>query len=136
MKCRIIVFFSLFLSLSFSLSAQIETKIIGTWVVDSVSENKNTRLNNYEGKQIDKLKKSTVVFSADHHAHFKLFLSRFNIGDGYWYYNEQKDVIIITKWSNRKHDLMRLWYDELENGNLKFYIDGTPFEIYVHKTED
>ena len=121
------------LMFSAAASAQIETKIVGVWSVDSVTENKDLRLNNKETKDYSKLKKSEIIFTADHHAKFKLLFSGFNIADGYWYYNESKDVIVITKWNDRKVDRMRLWYDLLENDRIKFYIDETPFELYVSK---
>jgi len=124
-----------FIALMFSAaaSAQIETKIVGVWSVDSVTENKDLKLNNKETKDYSKLKKSEIIFTADHHAKFKLLFSGFNIADGYWYYNESKDVIVITKWNDRKVDRMRLWYDLLENDRIKFYIDETPFELYVSR---
>ncbi len=127
-----------FIALMFSAaaSAQIETKIVGVWSVDSVTENKDLKLNNKETKDYSKLKKSEIIFTADHHAKFKLLFSGFNIADGYWYYNESKDVIVITKWNDRKVDRMRLWYDLLENDRIKFYIDETPFELYVSKKEE
>ncbi len=127
-----------FFALMFSAvaSAQIETKIVGVWSVDSVTENKDLKLNNKETKDYSKLKKSEIIFTADHHAKFKLLFSGFNIADGYWYYNESKDVIVITKWNDRKVDRMRLWYDLLENDRIKFYIDETPFELYVSKKEE
>ena len=121
------------LMLSAAASAQIETKIVGVWSVDSVTENKDLKLNNKETKDYSKLKKSEIIFTADHHAKFKLLFSGFNIADGYWYYNESKDVIVITKWNDRKVDRMRLWYDLLENDRIKFYIDETPFELYVSR---
>lgn len=121
------------LMFSAAASAQIETKIVGVWSVDSVTENKDLKLNNKETKDYSKLKKSEIIFTADHHAKFKLLFSGFNIADGYWYYNESKDVIVITKWNDRKVDRMRLWYDLLENDRIKFYIDETPFELYVSK---
>ena len=117
------------LMFSAAASAQIETKIVGVWSVDSVTENKDLKLNNKETKDYSKLKKSEIIFTADHHAKFKLLFSGFNIADGYWYYNESKDVIVITKWNDRKVDRMRLWYDLLENDRIKFYIDETPFEL-------
>ena len=124
-----------FIALMFSAaaSAQIEAKIVGVWSVDSVTENKDLKLNNKETKDYSKLKKSEIIFTADHHAKFKLLFSGFNIADGYWYYNESKDVIVITKWNDRKVDRMRLWYDLLENDRIKFYIDETPFELYVSR---
>ena len=124
-----------FIALMFSAaaSAQIETKIVGVWSVDSVTENKDLKLNNKETKDYSKLKKSEIIFTADHHAKFKLLFSGFNIADGYWYYNESKDVIVITKWNDRKVDRMRLWYDLLENDRIKFYIDETPYEMYVSR---
>ncbi|MBE6322350.1 MAG: hypothetical protein E7073_04965 [Bacteroidales bacterium] len=121
------------LMFSAAASAQIETKIVGVWSVDSVTENKDLKLNNKETKDYSKLKKSEIIFTADHHAKFKLLFSGFNIADGYWYYNESKDVIVITKWNDRKVDRMRLWYDLLENDRIKFYIDETPFELYVSR---
>ena len=121
------------LMFSAAASAQIETKIVGVWSVDSVTENKDLKLNNKETKDYSKLKKSEIMFTADHHAKFKLLFSGFNIADGYWYYNESKDVIVITKWNDRKVDRMRLWYDLLENDRIKFYIDETPFELYVSR---
>ena len=128
------VFFAFFaLMFSAAASAQIETKIVGVWSVDSVTENKDLKLNNKETKDYSKLKKSEIIFTADHHAKFKLLFSGFNIADGYWYYNESKDVIVITKWNDRKADRMRLWYDLLENDRIKFYIDETPFELYVSR---
>ena len=127
--------FFAFCALMFSAaaSAQIEAKIVGVWSVDSVTENKDLKLNNKETKDYSKLKKSEIIFTADHHAKFKLLFSGFNIADGYWYYNESKDVIVITKWNDRKVDRMRLWYDLLENDRIKFYIDETPFELYVSR---
>ena len=128
------VFFAFFaLMFSAAASAQIETKIVGVWSGDSVTENKDLKLNNKETKDYSKLKKSEIIFTADHHAKFKLLFSGFNIADGYWYYNESKDVIVITKWNDRKADRMRLWYDLLENDRIKFYIDETPFELYVSR---
>ena len=121
------------LMFSAAASAQIETKIVGVWSVDSVTENKDLKLNNKETKDYSKLKKSEIIFTADHHAKFRLLFSGFNIADGYWYYNESKDVIVITKWNDRKVDRMRLWYDLLENDRIKFYIDETPFELYVSR---
>ena len=121
------------LMFSAAASAQIETKIVGVWSVDSVTENKDLKLNNKETKDYSKLKKSEIIFTADHHAKFKLLFSGFNIAAGYWYYNESKDVIVITKWNDRKVDRMRLWYDLLENDRIKFYIDETPFELYVSR---
>ena len=114
-------------------SAQTEAPIVGVLSVDSVTENKDLKLNNKETKDYSKLKKSEIIFTADHHAKFKLLFSGFNIADGYWYYNESKDVIVITKWNDRKVDRMRLWYDLLENDRIKFYIDETPFELYVSR---
>ena len=124
MRKLLFAFFALMFSAA--ASAQIETKIVGVWSVDSVTENKET-------KDYSKLKKSEIIFTADHHAKFKLLFSGFNIADGYWYYNESKDVIVITKWNDRKVDRMRLWYDLLENDRIKFYIDETPFELYVSR---
>ena len=131
MRKLLFAFFALMFSAA--ASAQIETKIIGVWSVDSVTENKDLKLNNKETKDYSKLKKSEIIFTADHHAKFKLLFSGFNIADGYWYYNESKDVIVITKWNDRKVDRMRLWYDLLENDRIKFYIDETPFELYVSR---
>jgi hypothetical protein len=119
-----------------ALQAQIETKIIGKWKVDSVQSNKDTRLNKDEQKQINQLRKATVEFKADGHAKFKLLLSSFNIADGYWYYNKEKDGIFITKWDDRKKDLMRLWYTELDNGQLQLYLDETPFVLYVSRVNE
>ena len=130
-----IFLFILAATLSSIVSAQIDTQIIGTWKVDSVTENKEYKLNNKENKNLAKLKKSEIVFTADHHAKFRLLLSGFNISDGYWYYNADKDVIVITKWNDRKVDRMRLWYDMLEDGRIKFYIDETPFELYVSRKD-
>ena len=134
MRKLLFAFFALMFSAA--ASAQIETKIVGVWSVDSVTENKDLKLNNKETKDYSKLKKSEIIFTADHHAKFKLLFSGFNIADGYWYYNESKDVIVITKWNDRKVDRMRLWYDLLENDRIKFYIDETPFELYVSKKEE
>lgn len=131
MKKMLFAFFALMFSAA--ASAQIEAKIVGVWSVDSVTENKDLKLNNKETKDYSKLKKSEIIFTADHHAKFKLLFSGFNIADGYWYYNESKDVIVITKWNDRKVDRMRLWYDLLENDRIKFYIDETPFELYVSR---
>ena len=131
MRKLLFAFFALMFSAA--ASAQIETKIVGVWSVDSVTENKDLKLNNTETKDYSKLKKSEIIFTADHHAKFKLLFSGFNIADGYWYYNESKDVIVITKWNDRKVDRMRLWYDLLENDRIKFYIDETPFELYVSR---
>ena len=131
MRKLLFAFFALMFSAA--ASAQIETKIVGVWSVDSVRENKDLKLNNKETKDYSKLKKSEIIFTADHHAKFKLLFSGFNIADGYWYYNESKDVIVITKWNDRKVDRMRLWYDLLENDRIKFYIDETPFELYVSR---
>lgn len=131
MRKLLFAFFALMFSAA--ASAQIEAKIVGVWSVDSVTENKDLRLNNKETKDYSKLKKSEIIFTADHHAKFKLLFSGFNIADGYWYYNESKDVIVITKWNDRKVDRMRLWYDLLENDRIKFYIDETPFELYVSR---
>ena len=131
MRKLLFAFFALMFSAA--ASAQIETKIVGVWSVDSVTENKDLKLNNKETKDYSKLKKSEIIFTADHHAKFKLLFSGFNIADGYWYYNESKDVIVITKWNDRKADRMRLWYDLLENDRIKFYIDETPFELYVSR---
>lgn len=124
------------LFLAFSLQAQIETKIIGKWEVVSVESNKATKLNNDEEKTLKYLQKAKVEFSADGHAKFKQILSGFNIPKGYWYHNKEKDGIFITEWDNRKVDLMRLWYDELDNGQLKLYLDETPFVLIVKKEED
>ena len=131
MKKKLFAFIALMFSAA--ASAQIEAKIVGVWSVDSVTENKDLKLNNKETKDYSKLKKSEIIFTADHHAKFKLLFSGFNIADGYWYYNESKDVIVITKWNDRKVDRMRLWYDLLENDRIKFYIDETPFELYVSR---
>ena len=131
MRKLLFAFFALMFSAA--ASAQIETKIVGVWSVDSVTENKDLKLNNKETKDYSKLKKSEIIFTAVHHAKFKLLFSGFNIADGYWYYNESKDVIVITKWNDRKVDRMRLWYDLLENDRIKFYIDETPFELYVSR---
>ena len=131
MRKLLFAFFALMFSAA--ASAQIEAKIVGVWSVDSVTENKDLKLNNKETKDYSKLKKSEIIFTADHHAKFKLLFSGFNIADGYWYYNESKDVIVITKWNDRKVDRMRLWYDLLENDRIKFYIDETPFELYVSR---
>ena len=130
-----IFLFILAATLSSIVSAQIDTQIIGTWKVDSVTENKEYKLNNKENKNLAKLKKSEIVFTADHHAKFRLLLSGVNISDGYWYYNADKDVIVIAKWNDRKVDRMRLWYDMLEDGRIKFYIDETPFELYVSRKD-
>lgn len=126
--------FSLFALVCFStMQAQIETKIIGKWKVVNVESNKDSKLNNEEQRQFEQLKKATVEFKTDGHAKFKQILSSFHIPDGYWYYHKEKDGIFITEWDNRKNDLMRLWYDELDNGQLKFYLDETPFIIVVEK---
>ncbi|MBQ3680900.1 MAG: hypothetical protein II927_06140, partial [Paludibacteraceae bacterium] len=55
-----------FIALMFSAaaSAQIETKIVGVWSVDSVTENKDLKLNNKETKDYSKLKKSEIIFTA------------------------------------------------------------------------
>lgn len=119
-----------------SASSQIDSEIVGTWEVDSVGENKEYKLNYDEQKEFKKLKKAEITFTADHHAKFKLFFTGFNIGDGYWYYNAEKDVIVITKWNDRKVDRMRLWYDLLPDGRIRFYIDETDFVLVVkRKTE-
>lgn len=128
--------FSLLALVCFStMQAQIETKIIGKWKVVNVESNKDSKLNNEEQRQFEQLKKAKVEFKADGHAKFKQILSSFHIPDGYWYYHKEKDGIFITEWDNRKNDLMRLWYDELDNGQLKFYLDETPFIILVEKEE-
>ncbi|MDR1678611.1 MAG: hypothetical protein LBR81_02425 [Prevotellaceae bacterium] len=111
--------------------AQIETKIIGKWKVSAVESSKDSKLNNKEEKQLKSLQKASLEFRADGHAKFKQVLSGFHIPDGYWRYEKNKDVIIISEWDNRKVDLMRLWYDEEDDGSLKFYIDETPFVISV-----
>lgn len=115
------------------LQAQIETKIIGKWKVLSIESNKDSRLNDEEERQFELLKKAKVEFEADGHAKFKQIFSSFNIPDGYWYYNKEKDGIFITEWDNRKNDLMRLWYEELDNGQLKLFLDETPFVLTVVK---
>lgn len=119
--------------LVYTLQAQIETKIIGKWKVVSVESNKDSKLNKEEERSFEQLKKAKVEFEADGHAKFKQILSSFNIPDGYWYYNKEKDGIFITEWDNRKNDLMRLWYEELDNGQLKLYLDETPFVLTVAK---
>lgn len=131
MKNILFTFLALFLINT--TQAQIQTKIIGKWKVVSIETNKDTKLNNEEAQSLEKLKKAKIEFEADGHAKFKQIFSNFNIPDGYWYYNKEKDAIFITEWDNRKVDLMRLWYDELDNGNLKFYLDGTPFELEVER---
>lgn len=116
--------------------AQIETKIIGKWKVTSIETNKSTKLNKDEERQMKAYSKAELEFMSDGHAKFKIhLLSKSNIPDGYWEYNKDKDVIIISKWSDRNTTLMRLWYDELDNGGFKFYIDETPFVITVEKQE-
>ncbi|MBP5136850.1 MAG: hypothetical protein ILP23_05980, partial [Paludibacteraceae bacterium] len=61
------IFFALVaVMLSSVASAQIETKIVGVWSVDSVTENKDLKLNNKETKDYSKLKKSEIIFTADH----------------------------------------------------------------------
>jgi hypothetical protein len=113
--------------------AQIETKIIGKWKVVGAESNKSSKLNKDEEKQLKALSKASMEFKADGHAKFKLLFSSYNIPDGYWHYNKEKDVIIISEWKNRNTDLMRLWYDELDSGGYKFYLDGTPFVLTVEK---
>ena len=113
--------------------AQIETKIIGKWKVVSVESNKDSKLNKDEARTLEQLKKAALEFKADGHAKFKQIFTSFNIPDGYWYYNKEKDVIVISEWNNRKVTLMRLWYDELDNGGLKFTMDETPFVLIVEK---
>lgn len=133
MKNIILTLLALFLVTT--IQAQIETKIIGEWEVVSIESNKDSRLNKEEERQLKRLKKAKMEFTADGHAKFKQVFSSFNIPDGYWYYNKDKDAIFITEWDNRKVDLMRLWYDELDNGDLKFYLDGTPFEMIVTRIQ-
>ena len=86
------------LMFSAAASAQIETKIVGVWSVDSVTENKDLKLNNKETKDYSKLKKSEIIFTADHHAKFKLLFSVFNIADGFnlSYIIPETFVVIIS----------------------------------------
>lgn len=113
--------------------AQIQTKIIGTWKVVSVESNKDTKLNKQEERELKTLSKAGLEFKADGHAKFKQILSSFNIPDGFWEYNKEKDVIIISDWDNRNVTYMRLWYDELEDGKMKFYVDETPYILICEK---
>jgi hypothetical protein len=96
-----------------------------------VESTKELKLNNDEQKQAEKLKKADIIFTSDHHAKIKLLFTGFNVSDGYWYYNKDADVIVITEWDNQKEDRMRFWYDELDNGDLKLYMDETPYAITV-----
>jgi hypothetical protein len=124
----------LFAALSFTVAnAQIESKLIGKWKVIGTESNKDTKLNKDEEKQLKTLGKAALEFKADGHAKFKQIFSSYNIPDGYWEYNKDKDVIIISEWDNRNVTLMRLWYDELDNGNIKFYIDETPYVLIAAK---
>ncbi len=133
MKKTLVVLVVLLFSLG--IYAQIETKIIGTWRVVDIQSNKGYKLTEKEQKTMKTLKKAVFQFTEDHHAKIKLFLSSRNVSDGYWYYNEQKNVIIITDWDDHKVDRMRLWYEELEDGNLEFYVDDTPFVMIMTKSE-
>ncbi len=131
------VLFSLFsIFLFIGIQAQIETKIIGTWSVVDIVSNKGSKLTEKEQKAMKTLKKAVFQFTEDHHAKVKLFLSSRNVSDGYWYYNEKKNVIIITDWDDHKVDRMRLWYEELEDGNLEFYVDETPFVMTMTKSAE
>ncbi|MBO7229505.1 MAG: hypothetical protein J6V18_07490 [Bacteroidales bacterium] len=121
----------LFCCFAIIMQAQIENQIIGTWNVDSVWSTKPIKLNNKEKKQLKQLSKSEVIFMADNHAKFRLYFTGFNITDGYWYYNKEKDVIVITKWNDKNTDRMRLWYDILDDGRLQLYIDESPFVLIV-----
>lgn len=130
MKNTFITILCLFL---FSVAqAQIETKIIGKWKVTKVETSKS-KLNKDEEKQLKSLQKAGLEFTADHRAKFKQILSKYNIPNAYWEYNKEKDVIILSKWDDRNHTYMRLWYDENEDGTLTFYLDGTPFELIVER---
>lgn len=113
--------------------AQIQTKIIGKWKVVGTESNKDSKLNKEEERDLKTLSKAGLEFKADGHAKFKQILSSFNIPDGFWEYNKQKDVIIISDWDNRNVTLMRLWYEELEDGKIKFFVDETPFILIAQK---
>jgi hypothetical protein len=128
-----ILFSLLSIFLFANIQAQIETNIIGTWRVADIQSNKGLKLTEKEQKKMKTLKKAVFQFTEDHRAKVKLFLSSHNVSDGYWYYNEQKNVIVITDWDDHKVDRMRLWYEELEDGNLEFYVDDTPFVMTMTK---
>ncbi len=135
---RKIFFLFLLTIIPLFVSAQdIETLIIGEWRIDSVSDNKSLQLNYEEQDDLQKLTKATLVFTADHHARFRLPFSKFNVTNGYWYFDKKNDVIRITKWNDRKTDRIRLWYDILPNDNIKFYFDEKDFsfELYVSKKQ-
>ena len=131
---------SLLFALSFTvLEAQqsIESVIVGEWTIDSVSDNKDQQLNFEENDDLKRIQKATLVFSADHHAKFHLPLSKYNVGNGYWYFDPKFDVIRITKWSDRKTDRIRLWYDIYDENRLKLYFDEKDFsfELYVSRKQ-
>ncbi len=116
--------------------APIETKIIGSWKVVGVRTNTDRKLTSKEQKEAKQLKKAVFTFTEDHHAKVKMFLSSSNVHDGYWYYNEKKNVIHVTDWDNHEKDRMRLWYDINDDGSLSFYVDETPLVMDVVKSND
>lgn len=113
--------------------AQIQTKIIGKWKVVGTESNKDGKLNKDEEKELKTLSKAGLEFKSDGHAKFKQIFSSFNIPDGFWEYNKEKDVIIISDWDNRNRTLMRLWYEEMEDGKIKFFVDETPYILIAQK---
>ncbi len=110
-----------------------EELITGTWKVIDTRSNKSGKLTKKEEKTMKTLNKSVFQFTADHQAKVKLFLSKFNVSDGRWHYNAEKRAIIITDKKDPKIHRMRLWFEELENGDMEFYVDETDVVLIVRK---
>lgn len=133
MKKTFVTLLILLSCVSIRLAAQdIETIIVGEWKIDSVSDNKDLKLNNEERNDLQRMMKATLEFTADHHAKFHLPFSKYNVGNGYWYFDPNFDVIRITKWNDRKVDRVRLWYDIYDANRLKLYFDEKDFSYVLY----
>lgn len=130
---KLILSFAL-LCLSLGAFSQIEQKIIGKWEVYKV-ETTEDKLKGRDENRAKLLEKASLEFKEDHHAKFKQIFTNMYIPDGIWEYNAEKDVIIIKDEDDLSITRMRLWYEELEDGTLKLWIDETPFVIYVSKIQ-
>lgn len=130
---KLILSFAL-LSLTLGAFSQIEQKIIGKWEVYKV-ETTEDKLKGRDENRAKLLEKASLQFTEDHHAKFKQIFTNMYIPDGIWEYNAEKEVIIIKDEDDLSITRMRLWFEELEDGTLKLWIDETPFIIYVSKIQ-
>ncbi len=111
----------------------IDEIIVGEWKITETDDNKSSKLNKKEQKQLKLLSKASLEFESDGHAKFKQIFSAFNIPDGFWEYNKEKDVIIINDWDKRNVTYMRLWYDIIDKDKLKLYVDETPYVLIAER---